>query len=193
MAKIIRFYSICHAGSEIYSWCESPLRIVTDDWVVSAFVKAARVKERKKEREKERERIRRGGNGGGGKEEQEEKRDEPTKGWKREGEREFRSRRTRRCIIGCESDEDEDGTFSCEQDARFKFTCTRAKERISVCAHRTKRHSCSKLARSSWRVKPPLLAYMYSRYPHMIREHQCKCTHARIAPLTIEWLAATVG
>lgn len=31
--------------------------------------------------------------------------------------------------VGCGSDEDEDGTFSCEQDAGRKFTCTRAKER----------------------------------------------------------------
>lgn len=36
--------------------------------------------------------------------------------------------------VGCESDEDEDGTFSCERDAGFKFTCTRAKELVRVCA-----------------------------------------------------------
>lgn len=31
-----------------------------------------------------------------------------------------------------ESDEDEDGTFSCEQDAGRKFMYTRAKERVRV-------------------------------------------------------------
>lgn len=63
-----------------------------------AFVKAARVKERKRKREGRKEYDEREVEEEE-KEEQEEERDKPTGRWKREGEKRFRSRRTRRCII----------------------------------------------------------------------------------------------